>query len=172
MRHTVRVFLVMAFPVFLFSQELGKITGTVTDEATGEPLIGANVLVEGTSFGAATDTEGRYLIMGIDVGTYVLRVEFIGHRAVRVSNVAVSYRLTTEVNMALSTEAIEAPAVEVFAERPLIAKDATNATRIIDRETINRIPLRAVQDLVALQTGVVKAGGAIHVRGGRPGDMA
>ncbi len=171
-RHTLRVFLVMALPVVLFSQELGKIAGTVTDEATGEPLIGANVLVEGTSFGAATDADGRYTILGISVGTYVVRVEFIGHRAVRVSNVAVSYRLTTEVNMALSTEAIEAPAVEVFAERPLIAKDATNATRIIDRETINRIPLRAVEDLVALQTGVVKANGAIHVRGGRPGDMA
>ncbi len=172
MKRILQTTVILLIPVFLFGQEFGKIVGKVTDETTGEPLVGANVLVEGTSFGAAADAEGNYTILAVPVGTYAVRGDFIGYRAVRVANVHVSYRLTTEVNMPLSSEAIEAPAVEVIAERPLIVKDATNATRIIDRETINSVPLREVQGLVALQTGVVKAGGTIHVRGGRPGDMA
>ncbi|MDZ7797859.1 MAG: carboxypeptidase-like regulatory domain-containing protein [Candidatus Marinimicrobia bacterium] len=43
----------------------GKISGRVTDKASGEPLPGCNVLVEGTVYGAATDTDGTYFILNI-----------------------------------------------------------------------------------------------------------
>ena len=141
MRHALRVFLVMILPVLLFSQDTGKISGTVTDEATGEPLIGANVLVEGTSFGAATDTDGRYNVLGIPVGTYIVRVEFIGYRPMRLSNVQVHNTLTTEAIFTMSSEALELGVVNVFAERPLIVKNATNTTR------------HANDDIVALYIG-------------------
>ena len=41
----------------------GKISGRVTDKETGEPLIGANVMVDGPPLGAATDTDGNYYIL-------------------------------------------------------------------------------------------------------------
>ena len=49
----------------LFSGTTGKISGRVTNKATGDPLIGANVMVVGTPLGAATDTEGNYYILQI-----------------------------------------------------------------------------------------------------------
>ncbi|MCH8838327.1 MAG: TonB-dependent receptor, partial [Candidatus Marinimicrobia bacterium] len=171
MRHTLRVFLVMFFPVFLFSQETGKIAGTVTDEATGEPLVGANILVEGTSFGAATDSEGKYRILGVPASTYAVRAEFIGYRPVRISNVRVSSRLTTDTDFALTSEALELGVVEVVAERPLINPSATNAIRSISSEQIANFATRNVADLFSIQPGVVIHNGMLHIRGSRADEV-
>jgi hypothetical protein len=57
----------------------GKIAGTVKDKKTGEPLIGCNVVLEGTTMGAATDLDGRYTILNIPPGTYVINVTLVGY---------------------------------------------------------------------------------------------
>ncbi|UCH09512.1 MAG: TonB-dependent receptor [Fidelibacterota bacterium] len=172
MKRILQTAVILLVPIYLFSQETGKIAGKVTDEATGDPLTGANVLVEGTTFGAATNVDGRYVILGVPVGTFTVRCEFIGYRPVRLSSVEVHKRLTTEADFGMSSEALELGVVDVVAERPLIVQDATNTTRIIDAEVINKIPLRGVGNLIALQTGAVTAGANIYVRGARQGDIS
>ncbi|MEL0174128.1 MAG: carboxypeptidase regulatory-like domain-containing protein, partial [bacterium] len=54
---------------FALSQTTGKIRGTVTS-ADGQPLAGANVIVDGTTKGAATDGEGKYTILNVEAGSY------------------------------------------------------------------------------------------------------
>ena len=54
----------------VFAGTTGKLSGIVTNKETGDPLIGANVMIEGTVLGAATDTEGNYFILQIPPGTY------------------------------------------------------------------------------------------------------
>lgn len=49
-------------------QDTSLITGTVIDEH-GSPVIGATVVVTGTSSGATTDTRGRFTIKGVNAGT-------------------------------------------------------------------------------------------------------
>jgi hypothetical protein len=56
----------------------GKIAGTVTDAKTGEPILGANVVVAGTSFGSATDENGQYTILYVPPGNYSINVSVIG----------------------------------------------------------------------------------------------
>ena len=56
--------LLLLFQLQLYAAGTGKIAGKVTDAQTGEELIGINVLVEGTSTGAATGVDGRYVIKG------------------------------------------------------------------------------------------------------------
>ena len=56
----------------------GKIKGTITDLRTGEPLIGANVIILGTSLGAATDVNGNFLILAVSPGNYKLRASILG----------------------------------------------------------------------------------------------
>ena len=58
-------------------QQTGTVTGQVKD-ANGEPLIGASVIVKGTTKGATTDNEGRFSILGVKNGA-VLRVSYIGY---------------------------------------------------------------------------------------------
>jgi hypothetical protein len=66
--HSLRFpFLVFIFITFFASQVLagttGKIVGRVVDGSTGEPLPGANIMVENTIYGAATDLEGTFIIL-------------------------------------------------------------------------------------------------------------
>ncbi len=56
--------IIFAFSTTLFPQgQSGKISGSVIDAATKEPLIGANVILDGTNFGAATNIDGKFVIL-------------------------------------------------------------------------------------------------------------
>lgn len=59
--------------------QTGSLTGTVTDAKTGEPLVGANVFIPELSKGAPTDIDGSYTITDIPVGTYEVRISYIGY---------------------------------------------------------------------------------------------
>lgn len=167
MKKLIALAALVLFPMFVFAQTAGKISGTVTGE-DGTPLAGANVLVVGTSYGAATDENGQFYILDVPVGQYAIRAEYIGYTSTIMENVRVSADLTTEVNFVLSVAAVEGEAVTVTAERPIIQKNATNTNRIIDSEVIEALPMRGVENIVDLQSGVVDG----HVRGGRTGDNA
>ena len=56
----------------VFAGTTGKLSGSVTNKETGEPLIGANVMVEGTVLGAATDIEGNYFILQVYMAVLTL----------------------------------------------------------------------------------------------------
>ncbi len=63
----------------MFSQSI-TVSGSVTNEK-GKPLIGANIFIDGTSLGSATDVEGKYQIKKIPSGReYKITAMFIGHR--------------------------------------------------------------------------------------------
>ena len=56
----------------------GKIAGTVKDALTGEPLIGVNILIVGTNYGAAADMDGNYYIINIPPGIYDMKASMMG----------------------------------------------------------------------------------------------
>lgn len=144
----------------------GKLKGKVTDQA-GEPLIGANVLVVGSSFGAATDINGEYTILNLVAGTYEVRASYIGYQSVVFSNVRINADLTTQIDFQLPTEGIQVGEVVVVSERPLINKSNTNANRITTSEDIDALPVRGINNILALTAGVTLQDNAIFVRGGR-----
>ncbi|MFQ6613411.1 MAG: TonB-dependent receptor domain-containing protein [Fidelibacterota bacterium] len=151
----------------------GKITGTVTDQTTGEPLVGVNVLVEGSSFGAATDARGVYTILQIPPGTVNIQASMIGYRTVRFTEIRVQIDLTTRVNIQMEREAIGMGDITVTAERPLVQPDVTYSQDNISTEKIEALPVEEFEDLVSLQAGVVTgAGGGIHIRGGRSSEIS
>ena len=109
----------------LWAQIPGKIAGVVTDK-DGNPLIGVNIVVEGTYLGASTDEDGQFLILNVPPGTYTLTASYIGYQTMKLKKVMVQPDLTTRVKFVLKEKALElGEAIEVVAERPLIQKDAT-----------------------------------------------
>ncbi len=60
-----------------FSQ--GSIMGTVVDGETDEPLIGASVLLQGTTIGTITDVDGKFNLVGVKAGDYTLQITYTGY---------------------------------------------------------------------------------------------
>lgn len=100
------IMLTLFFSASLFAQgsgERGKISGTVNNAATGDPLIGANVVVSGTILGASTDSDGYFLIDNVPAGDYEVAVYYIGYTGasqnvtVGSGTVQVTFQLSTDV---------------------------------------------------------------------------
>jgi hypothetical protein len=149
----------------------GKIKGKITDSQSGEPLIGANVVVKGTSFGAASDVNGEFLILNLAPGTYELRASFIGYQAITLDNIRVFEDLTTEANFQLPPEGVTVQTVTITALKPLVNKSSTNANRISTADDIDALPVRGLNNILALTPGVNFQDGTIFVRGGRQDEV-
>ena len=157
----------------LIAQNSGKIVGTVIDKETRNPLPGANVIIDGTTLGAATDLEGKFIIMRIPPGKYTLRVIFIGYQKTTLQNVEVLTDLTTTANFELTTEILAGEEVTIIAESPIIRKDLTSVEARVQAEDIEKMPVQEMGDLLDLQAGVTRdANGAIHIRGGRASEVS
>jgi outer membrane receptor protein involved in Fe transport len=163
--------LMLLLPLLVFAQD-GKLRGVVSDRESGEPLIGANVVLEGTNLGASTDINGEYIILSVPPGAYTVRASYIGYAPISVSNVRVSANLTTTQNLQLASTAIQTGEVLVVADRPLIQRNTTNTVRMQTQEDIKNLPIRGFQNLLALNAGVVQQNGNLYVRGGRAGEVA
>ncbi len=145
----------------------GRIKGRVVDKQTDEPLVGANVFIPGTSSGSATGPDGSYLILEVPAGVYNLTARYVGYTSMTIEELRVFNDLTTEVNLALVSEAINIQAVIVTAERPLVNPTATNAVRIVTSDQIATLPVRTVNEILSLMPGVNYQDGNIYIRGGR-----
>ncbi|MEE9168083.1 MAG: TonB-dependent receptor [Candidatus Neomarinimicrobiota bacterium] len=157
---------------YAFAGTTGKIVGKVVDAETREPLIGANVIVEGTTMGAATDWEGGYIILNVAPGSYTIRAEMIGYQAIRVLDVEVSADFTTHTDFELTSTILEMEAVSVIAERPIIKMDLTSTKAIVGAETISQMPVEEIGDILELQAGIIKGSdNKIHIRGGRSSEI-
>jgi len=152
----------------------GKITGVVKDAETGTPMPGVNIIIEGTTMGAATDPQGYYVIINVPPGIYTLKAMMIGYRQQRVENVKVSIDLTTTINFDITSEVVElGEEVTIVAEREIIKKDMTSSLAAVGAERIEAMPVQEIADVLELQAGLVRdAVGGIHVRGGRSGEVA
>ncbi len=168
------ILLAVIFPLCLWAGTTGKIKGKVVNAETREALPGANVILEGTSMGAATDIDGNYLIMNVPPGKYVINVKMIGFVSMRMENVNVSIDLTTEQDFTLSSTVLKlAESVTVKAERPMVTKDQTATTAVVSSESFQALPVTEVSEAVELQAGMIRdAGGGLHVRGGRSGEIS
>ncbi len=65
------------------AQERGSITGLLTDQSTGQPLVNVQVTIVGTRLGALSNQQGRFLIAGVEAGTYTIEASQLGYKQVR-----------------------------------------------------------------------------------------
>ena len=138
--------LALMLPIFVFAQSSGKIMGEVTDQETGEPLPGVNIILEGTNLGGTTDIDGYFVILNVPVGVYTLEVTYIGYTRLMIENVRVSAGVTTEQNFALQPTALElGEAIVVIAERPLVEKHLTQSVTIVTSDELENIPVRGLR---------------------------
>ena len=166
-----KTFQVVAFATLMLSAafaQYGTISGTVVDRETGETLIGANVIIMGTSLGAATGLDGKFIIVNLPAGSYSVMVTYVGYQQLTVTNIRVVDGLTAYMeDLEMASEALETEPILVVAKRPLINKSATNVIRILTSEDMENMPVRGAQAYFTLQPGVVLQNNRVHIRGSR-----
>ncbi len=95
-----------------FAASSGSIVGRVVDKTSGDPLPGANVTIQGTSIGGATDLDGKYNLRIVPAGTHTLRVTYIGYVPLTMS-VTVGENATLTQDFRLVAQAIQGETVVV-----------------------------------------------------------
>ena len=96
-----------------------NIKGTITDIDTNEPLIGANVYIEGTSKGSATDANGSYFIADVrscSTCKYTLKVMYIGYEQYEISIEAFSNEDIVK-DLKLKTASIETATTKITVKK-------------------------------------------------------
>lgn len=166
-RFTLLLFALLMISDPLLAGTKGKIAGKVVDES-GEPLIGVQVFIEGTTKGVLTDIDGKYTIVNLDPGKYTVVFSYIGFATTRVQEVEVIVDKTTEVDVTLVEEVIEGQEIVVTAERPIVEKDRTTTTAYISSEQLEALPIVNLSEAINQQAGVVDG----HFRGGRIGEVS
>ena len=156
-------------------QKPGSITGKVVDKKNLQPLVGANVVIDGTNRGAATDLKGNFIVDRLEPGSYNLKIFYLGYITVKKGNVIVNPNRSTVLEIQMEETALEVESVEVTASYFQKAKEAVVSTRSMDFEEIRRSPgdlvdiQRAVQALPAVVSGSDQIN-EIIIRGGYPGE--
>jgi len=151
----------------LFAQSSGKISGTITDGTTREPLVGANIVIVGTTLGAASSVDGSFFILNIPPGRYDLQASMIGYQRVTQRGVIVDVGRTTTVDFQLEQAAILQQPVVIEATRPDVERDKTSTSEIVRTDEVQQIAgMRDVGDVLGLAADVTDG----HFRGGRTGE--
>ncbi|MGE5364132.1 MAG: carboxypeptidase-like regulatory domain-containing protein, partial [Bacteroidota bacterium] len=127
-------------PGQVFAGNTGKISGRITDAATGEAIPGINIIIEKTSLGAASDFEGYFTINNIPPGSYDVTVSGIGYQKRKYVSVKVSADFTVKLDVQMTVEAISKNEVVVIAEAPMVRKDLTSSQASVDASQIETLP--------------------------------
>ncbi len=138
----------VTLPYAAFAQS-GKLSGTITETNSKSPIPGATVLLQGTTTGAASDADGRYVVIGITPGTYTIRISSVGFTTKIIENVLITGNRTTTLNVDLPQETIQGQEVTVEAQRPVVDPNQTSSRALITNEEIKSLPVTSLQDVVA-----------------------
>ena len=164
----------MLFLSSAIAQENATIFGKIVDSATNEELIGANILLEGTTIGAASDIEGNFNVRNVPAGKYTLIASMIGYSKLTVTQLEVKPGENKKINISLISEALETEEVVVTAEalkntEISVLKIQKNSANIVDgvsSELIAKNNSSDGTDVLKRMTGVtISDGKYAYVRG-------
>ena len=155
----------------IFAQT-GIIKGRIVDSKTNEPLIGASILVEGTTNGTASDPDGNFVIHNVGVGRVRLKASYVAYRSQIKSDVIIKQNRETIVDFALFPNEYALNEVEVVAK---VNRESENIL-LLNKERRWSPPIRRRKELsrkglgnaeaVATLSGISKQEGKnVFVRG-------
>ena len=109
-------FLVLFFFIAQLNAQYSIVSGFISDSSSGEALIGANVILQKTGQGMATDINGYYIIQDIVPGNYILMVSYVGFSLSK-KTLTISEGESIKLNISLAEEVVELSQIEVSAEQ-------------------------------------------------------
>ncbi len=111
-----RLYISLLFTFIQLNAQSGIISGFISDSSSAEALIGANVILQETGQGMATDINGYYIIQDITPGDYVLMVSYVGFK-LKKEKLNISDGQSIKLDISLSEDVVELTQIEVTAEQ-------------------------------------------------------
>jgi len=129
------LFLVLIFGQIYAQTITQSITGTVQDNITGEPLVGANIVVINLEplTGTTSNEDGRFELQHIPVGLVSLRVSFVGYKTVEIQNREL--RPGKELNLTVFMEEMVLTGDEVVIKAGIDKKGSINTMTSVSSRT-------------------------------------
>lgn len=162
MKANILVTLLMFFMISVHAQETSKVSGTVLDE-TGQPLIGASVVIKGTTLGVITDFDGRFELENVSLKKGVLTVSYVGYKS---KNVQVNGQTDLKIVLQEDIDVLDEVVVVGYSTQKKVnltgAVEAVSSDELVDR------PVKSVVD--ALKGNVT--GLTVQSAQGRPGEFS
>ncbi len=164
----------LAFLPTLAMAQFGTIRGFVYDKVTGEPIIFTNVILKGTTTGAATDVNGYYSISKVEPGRYTLEVTYLGYDTVQKSVSVARDQIITE-KLFLTKSAIQMKEFEVRGDKQEAQTQVGMGVTKLTPRQIELVPTIGGEADLAQYLQVVPGviftgdqGGQLYIRGGSP----
>ncbi len=172
-----RLFLLHFFAIasFIATAQKGTIKGTVYDAKTNEALIGATIILDGTTVGTITDFDGNYIIEKIEPGTYNVRCSFISYEAQLKENITITAGQEINIDFKLGESTVEIEGVNVVAKanresESMLLIDQKKAAIMKESIGAQQLSTQGVSDAASAATkitGITKQEGSttLNVRG-------
>ena len=100
----------------LVTAQITKVTGTVISEEDGLPVVGASILVKGTTVGTVTDMDGKFTLSNVPSSAKTLVVSFIG-----MASQEVSIKQNVSIILKSDTEMLDDVVVVAYGDRKSVA---------------------------------------------------
>ncbi len=135
--------------------ETGTIKGKVTDASTKEALVGASVMLRGTTLGSYTDKKGNFEINNVKPGKYTIAASYVGY-STTTKTITVNANQTVDINLGLGQSAINLDEVTVtgtLAERSV--RESANPISVILPVELENRNLFKLQTIIQTLPGVL-----------------
>lgn len=157
------------------AKKKGQMFGTIIEKETRQPVIGANITLEKSIYGAATDLDGKYNISNIETGTYVIKISCIGFKTKFLTDVVIKTGHAAEINSQLEEDVVSGNEVVVQGSYFNLSREVVNSSYGLRYEEIRRQAGATgdVQRIVQSMPGVVPTNDQrndLVVRGGSPSE--
>ena len=163
MRH---IGILIVFASNLAFSQTGSVRGRVVSETDGQPLVGANVILQGTLRGTITDVNGEYLFSNIPAGSYSLTFSLVGYRRETRPNIVISEGTSFELTVELTPVAIQTePVVVTASKREQSLHDSPVSVSVMDAAAIAYRNSVTVEDALRYVPGVNITESQVNIRG-------
>ncbi|MCB0497100.1 MAG: TonB-dependent receptor [Cyclobacteriaceae bacterium] len=163
--------LLILFTSFAFAQT-GEVKGVIVDAETSEPLIGATVLIKGTTIGSITDLEGAYIIKNVPAGEQTVLITYVGYEEVSVPITMIENQVVEMGSTQLKSSSVNLKELEVFASVIDDRKTPVAVSAISAKDIEERYAAADVADIIQSTPGIYTTEGAggygdqeVYIRG-------
>lgn len=167
MKKGISIFILSIISIYCFAQT-GTIRGKVTDSESGEELLGATVVIAGTTNGSITDFEGNYVIRNVEPGAYDLKISYVSYQPKLITGLEVLADQASVLDVQLSTDIQELEEIVVTAE---VIRRSESALLAVKKKSANLIDGISSQSFKKMgdgnAAGAIKRVSGVSVQGGK-----